>query len=257
MTLVSKVNSSNMSQIETTTIGILKDARLSAPGWNVKRHAGVASPKIDKRVERLFLPNINIDKTKDYGEAPCEFDSVVDDSECVTGTCPCSDVPFQIIRYEMNDVYQWSDYVTHPMIWCEACGRRSFLCISCKPDLKESEDGRCLEYTYPLVNVIGVRNYQLYDCKWTDDTYAKYFDELLKVEYHDQENFCQERGIEYCGDDDDRTYKQDWSRYVKCNSSNTEDVEKPIDMAHDGIYVYCLCECKKCGVTFQGCYWGD
>lgn len=257
-----------MSRTETTTIGVSigesNDLVISHWIWNDSKEI---NNKIYQSLQKIFVSKVDFEnyftqKIIDNLFRSQKFLSFIGDQDCISGTCPCSDAPIQL---KSGDLFIWEDYVTNPMIWCDKCGRRSFICISCKPELKKSKDGKCLEYTYPLMNVIGVRNYQLYDWKWSKETFAKYFDEFLKIDgYSDsdaQREFCQERGIERMNEDDNVFYDendiQDWTCYVSCNSTNAEDVIKPIDMAHDGIYIYCLCECKKCGIKFEGCYWGD
>lgn len=184
------------------------------------------------------------------------------DADDVKGKCTCSNE-----LQEGYDMFQWSDYVTRPMVWCDRCGRRSFICLECKPVVVKTEES--ISYTYPLMNITGVVNYQIYKWGWTQETFEKFFDDFLKIDNQqgvdysnarDQKaEFCHERGIPLLSDseDDEQYDAKSEGCFVRCDSNDTQDVKKPIDMRHDGIRVYCFCECKKCGSKFRGCYWGD
>lgn len=182
--------------------------------------------------------------------------------ECM-GICTCSDE-----IQEAYDIFQYSDYVTMPMIWCQYCDRRSFICVECKPDVTETKDS--VSYKYPLVTVDRVLNTQLYTWKWTSELFRLHIDEFLKIRgqkdvYYSrkiemEEEYAKKIGLESLEDIEDLTedeVNQLWECSALCESNNTDDVKLPLDMSHDGIIIQCKCHCDNCGSVFNAKYWGD
>lgn len=192
--------------------------------------------------------------------------------EITSGTCPCSDEPFLISgEYE---VYQWVDYVSHPMIWCDKCDRRSFICINCKPTIVEEKD--MIFYTYPLLTVNQIVNEELYGWTWTPELFKAHIDEFLKLrsnagERYDedrryplekkQDKFAKKIGLKHTLRDYDEIDKNPdheiWKCSAPCDSTNTHDVKLPLDMSHNGIFIYCKAYCEKCQMVYVCSYWGD
>lgn len=94
-----------------------------------------------------------------------QFIALCDVEECKARCfCMTEDVDaYGLIQYE--------DYVTMPMVWCDACGARSVICIDCRcleVSITELPDGkREVVYYYPLMKIEKVLNTQLYSWKWT------------------------------------------------------------------------------------------
>jgi hypothetical protein len=198
--------------------------------------------------KRLFVPN---DKSNVKFDDTMEFHSGGDDTKA---KCPCSD--------KWDNVIQSGDYVSHPMVWCDDCGRRSFICIYCQPETFTKKD--CVVYKYPLVKVLKVINRQIYDWKWTPDLFGRQFQDMLRRSYSEENDFAESIGLEkqddWFAEDPENIAENIWHDYgVECNSTNVEDVKNtmPLDLSHDGIYVYCQCRCDSCGTEFNARYWGD
>lgn len=196
--------------------------------------------------------------------------------ESLTYKCPCPSGH----DHGYHDEIQYDDYVTNRMIWCHVNGGRYFICTNCKPIINSPTS-----FTYPILKVQSVVNRQIYTYNWTNQLYDKYFAQFLQVNYYSEakETFvkqiglrvkritCEDKcGVCYICDDkcSDEDYEVDyefedpkndiqWEFAVECDSYNTEDVKLPIDMAHDGIRIYCKCICERCGVESYPSYWGD
>lgn len=196
--------------------------------------------------------------------------------------CPCSST-------DCNGM--WLDYVSHPMIWCDECGRRSFICIDCKPQVSENEE--CISYTYPLMITDAVINSQIYDWTWKDNTF-KHFESFAKIRddsiasyelnlkdknnstilqilpQHDygfigretqkkiETMFANNIGLnKNIYQNTDYSKEVSWKYSVKCNSTNVLDVKIPLDMSHDGIDIFCKCHCDQCKTVVYTNYNGD
>lgn len=216
-------------------------------------HVLIKVPKEDippsKNWRALFVPVENGTDVKFDGSI--EFHSGGDDAKA---KCPCSD--------KWDNVIQSGDYVSHPMVWCDDCGRRSFMCIYCQPETFTKED--CVVYKYSLVKVLKVLNRQVYEWRWTPYLFEKHFKDMLRHSYSEEDAFAESIGLKeqkdsFAGNPEDITEEM-WKDYsVICNSTNVEDVRNimPLDTSHDGIYVYCQCRCECCGTEFTARYWGD
>jgi hypothetical protein len=225
-----------------------------------------------------FFASRSFFKNHNYDIGGEEFAYLVDEPETVI--CPCSS----------TDCYNgmWSDYVSHPMIWCSGCGRRSFICIECEPKVTECEN--FVSYTYPLMNVDVVINCQIYSWLWGDNTFkhfktfaairdksVKNYNLNLKDEnektivqisgnrnyipYETQlileELFAENINLRKSIRELDYKDESSWKHSVNCNSTNALDVKIPLDMSHDGISIYCKCHCEKCKTVIYANYSGD
>lgn len=157
------------------------------------------------------------------------------------------------------------DYVTTPMIWCGwgydgSCGGRFFFCPNCDPIVERSDNPNdSLRFTYQLLKVKSVVNSQIYKFKWTREKFDQHFEEFIKCEdYSHREQLASSFGVEEAYDCFDETSEDvPWEFAIECDSYNATDVKLPIDMSHDGMYIYCKCVCEKCGTESQQTYWGD
>lgn len=163
----------------------------------------------------------------------------------IIGKCVCG------FEHEGDEIFQWTDYVSQPMVWCNSCGRRSFICINCQPRIIETPD--TISYFYSLMTIESVRNCQLYNYGWTPELFKEHFVDFLST--RDREDFCKKIGLEYFDDGDDRP--ADWTFSVPCGTTDSKDVKMPLDMRHDGINIFCRCHCDKCNTKIDTNYWGD
>ena len=180
-------------------------------------------------------------------EDPNHLHSMVDilDNYDVRASCPCSHSDDYTLQHE--------DYVTNPMIWCDGCGRRSFICMNCVPEVVDGDKAllKC-----PLLVVRNIVNRQIYNWKWTDELYENYFEEFTSLGCFDEEDeFAKSIGLEN-SDEHEKLPEHYWKYAVDCDSTNTVDVSY-LDMSHDGISIYCDCVCEKCGTESKTEYWGD
>jgi len=265
---------------------------------SIKPIPGVASCPI--------IHNNNLSLTKDNIAHACHYEKFVSLNEAyrwiLSATCPCgayfeSDLisgKSDRDNYDSKGIYhrtqdpeeffQYSDYITQPMIWCDSCNCRSFICIDCKPEVTlgiqvikdEDHDGNYIDrdvetltYKYPLMTVERVLNTQLYSWKWTSELFKIHIDKFLAIRqnrtsYYDvnlksEESFAKEIGLEE-EKDNETSIPYDspvWECSAECNSFDTAHVKLPLDMAHDGIVIYCRLRCDRCGIKTTGSYWGD
>ena len=182
------------------------------------------------------------------------FEYLIYDQEC-EGVCICGEESKGV------DIFNWQDYCDNPMVWCESCCLRGFICPECPAviidtKIKGGEEFKTIEL--PLVRIRKVINHQIYNWQWTRELFEEHFEEFLKLNYfQDKEvrQFAEKIGLEEIRGNYDPKMK--WDIYVECNNIDAEKCLLPIDMSHDGIYIYCDCKCDKCGYEFKTKYWGD
>ena len=207
---------------------------------------------------------------------PSDGTGYYDDCECFM-FCPfCKSV-------SGNNVI-FSDYVTLPMLWCDACGARSVLDMQLKfndehgldligdmnelkhthPDLNyniDSLDKYILEdinvYKYYYVNLLfieKVTNGQLSD--YNSDILLERDDVCKFIESNYSDELKSNLNLTYITlNDNDPTF----TVYLACDSYNSVNplISYPTNfsMAHDGCCIYL--QCNKGGESFCVTYWGD
>ena len=222
------------------------------------------------RNKRFFASKEFMKSTGDFPDEEIDYifgqDKFVflDDSYEVGGRCFCMDTDAE----NSWDVFQWPDYVTRPMVWCESCGARSIICIECAPEY-EIKDGNAT-FIYPLVTIDKIINTQLYSWKWTKELYEKHFEEFIKIrntpnlcypgQRKQEGEFAKRIGLE--PRDEERDPKEEeieymWEFAPAINSIDGQSPPLPLDMAHDGIYIFHSCHHDACGTNFKCSYWGD
>lgn len=232
--------------------------------------------RLEHEAARILLKNKRFFASKDFMKSTNEFTDkelenmfgrqefvfMADSQELCGARCFCMTEDAE----DGYDVFQWSDYVTRPMVWCQNCGARSVICIDCPPDF-EMKDGKAT-FIYPLVTIDKVLSTQLYSWKWTPELFKEHIDEFLAIRrnkdlYYSkkikaEEEFAAKIGLEPRESESEEEDLSDlWEIAPVINSVDGKTPPIPLDMAHDGILIYHTCHHDICGAKFECRYWGD
>jgi hypothetical protein len=179
---------------------------------------------------------------------------------------------------EENEGLQYDDYVTHPMIWNWICcdchcvllentvkkltlkeAKAEFPQHANKLDQIESTAVACL--SIDCAKIKRISNHQLYDYVLKEDEQITE-EEIRKFISSGEDERIVERPTDEDGstnmEDVENEYLFDLSLPVNSYDSEAPEVPYPknMDLAHDGIFIYLLCEDEN-GKEFRVCYWGD
>ena len=168
---------------------------------------------------------------------------------------------------------QYDDYVIDPMLWCQACDAKSVVCINCKPDYEVVEPSAFQQedpdfvfdeiYTHHFMRIEKVMTYAIWGWKWTQELAEKHLSEWLKLDEKERKWYAKKIGLAKETDIDEESITlsdERWAFAPVVDSINLYDLQKKNegwDFRHDGIYIYCICSCDRCGTRKVSCYWGD
>lgn len=225
-------------------------------------------------MEVKFIGNVS-----HYDEEKKEY--VIDSAEYPLWDVVTTQCPFCLVWHE--NTMQYTDYVTHPMIWCDNCWARAvidplsvkFVHEQGNPVNHLTGDSRA--YVCDLYKIIRISNCRSVALCYTEEDKTEEEREILLRRLFSEDipyNRLKEFGLKRRGkgkkaldcvcENDGEPNHETLACSLGCsfpvNSYNTEEPEIPypenFSLAHDGICIYLDCQDKQ-GKLHRVVYWGD